>query len=138
MGRSLALLALLAAPSALAWLSISQARYGTSLDDLRATTYGTSTRNADMSLGWIWSAPRTRTDPRGLGQSITWAWDPALCDKLLPAFKSDAFGIPMLDCQSVRTVRRPLFGACTQRLNKGSPAPRVRFFSCAAVTSHRR
>merc|ERR1719331_1886678 len=98
------LVAALVAP-ACTWISTSQARYGANLEELRRGTRMESTANADRSLGWLWSAPRSTTDARGLGQSITWAWDPELCDSLLPAFDGvRAFGIPIgLDCSMLKT-----------------------------------
>ena len=46
---------LLLLPIVTGWLSISQARYGATLDDLRDQTYMQSTANADRSIGWLWS-----------------------------------------------------------------------------------
>ena len=105
---------LLLLPIVTGWLSISQARYGATLDDLRDQTYMQSTANADRSIGWLWSAPRSQTDSRGLGQSITWAWDPKLCDMILGSFKSDAFGIPMLGCESIKVAMHRAFMTWSQ------------------------
>ena len=107
------LFALLLAETA-SWLSISQARYGVRVEDMQQMTRYGSSLNADRSLGWLWSAARTTTDTKGLGQSITWAWDPALCTRLLPAFRSDAFGIPLIDCNTIRATMHRAFSTWSQ------------------------
>ena len=79
----LAALGLLSAPAS-GWISLSQARYAASLDELARATYGLSQANAYRSLGWVWNTPTAPFDTSGLGSAITWAVDPALCDALLP------------------------------------------------------
>ena len=112
MQRALHLPLLLAAvaPPAGAWISTSQVRYGAQINDIQLEVYGESTQNSYKSLGWLWTSPdRTHVDAgdadhdpsSGLGQSITWAWDPALCDMLLPQIAEEFAGIRMVQCSDL-------------------------------------
>ena len=130
-GSRLLLQLALLATSAHAWISVSQALYGAKLDDLRAATRRQSSLNADKSLGWLWSAPRSTTDARGLGQSITWAWDPRLCDMLLPAFRSDAFGIPLINCGTIKATMHRAFLTWSQVRACRAHAGNVLWSACA-------
>ena len=64
-------------PRSSAWLTTSQARYGAELEEIQASFFAASQKSADRSLGWLWSAPNDARSNRGLGGSITWAWDAA-------------------------------------------------------------
>ena len=107
------LFALLLAETA-SWLSIAQARFGVRVEDTQSMTRYGSTLNGPQALGFLWSAARTTTDTKGLGQSITWAWDPALCDLLLPAFRDGAFGIRLLSCNTIRATMHRAFATWSQ------------------------
>ena len=76
-------------PRSSAWLTTSQARYGAELEEIQASFFAASQKSADRSLGWLWSAPNDARSNRGLGGSITWAWDPELCTYLMTAFKEE-------------------------------------------------
>jgi hypothetical protein len=114
--RNLAILSCVlgAARHTSAWISTSQARYGAQLDDIIATSYSTSTVNADRSLGFLWSLPASSMDERGLGQSITWAWDPALCDALVPTLRDEALSIRMVGCASLKSAMQRAFDTWSQ------------------------
>ena len=90
--------ALLAVRASHAWVTTSQARYGATVEDISLGTYDDSEVGADHQIGWLWSSPASSRNPRGLGQSITWAWDPLLCEKLLSTFKEEFFNIRIIGC----------------------------------------
>lgn len=55
-------------------------------------------------LGYLWTLPDDPTSHVGLGGGITWAWDPALCDALLPRFREDFFFVPFVDCTMLKAA----------------------------------
>ena len=69
------------------WRSTSQALYGAQISVIRETLRGRSTATPYESLGYLWTFPVNSGDATGLGKSITWAWDPELCGRLMPAFR---------------------------------------------------
>lgn len=98
-----AVLIIASAPAALGWTSVSQT-LGTSLDQIRSTVGGddsTANYNADQLLGYLWTVPFDDTSTRGLGGGITYAWDPDLCEKIVPAFRED-FNI-FINCRALRS-----------------------------------
>ena len=120
--RALHLPLLLAAvaPPAGAWISTSQVRYGTQINDIQLEAYGESLQNSYKSLGWLWTSPdRTHNDAgdaghdpsSGLGQSITWAWDPALCDLISPTFREDFMFFNFVDCKHIKASVHRAFAA---------------------------
>ena len=48
--------------------------------------------------------PEDPTSHEGLGGGITWAWDPALCDALLPRFREDFFFVPFVTCTMLKAA----------------------------------
>ena len=87
------------------WITISQARFGAEAADFAASTHIMSASGTvlsydppDKSLGYLWSAPRRGypLSERGLGHSITWAWDPELCDALLPMFSETFYALSLI------------------------------------------
>jgi hypothetical protein len=46
-------------------------------------------------LSWLWTDPADASDTTGLGDGITWAWDLALCAKLMPVFEESFASIPL-------------------------------------------
>lgn len=105
--RSCALLACAARVSA--WTTTTQARFGTSLSRIVNESNGIGTGNTQGSLGYLWSLPASSTDHTGLGGSITWAWDPNLCTKLLPKFNEDFWGISFISCASLKASMHRAF-----------------------------
>ena len=68
--RALHLPLLLAAvaPPAGAWISTSQVRCGTQINDIQLEAYGESLQNSYKSLGWLWTSPdRTHNDAGDAG-----------------------------------------------------------------------
>ena len=101
----------LLAASACGWISSSQSRYGASIVDIAAQTYGQSTSNAYRSLGWLWVSPSAAFDGRGLGGSISWAMDPALCDTLLPHVREEVWAVSFVTCADVANAMSRAFAA---------------------------
>jgi hypothetical protein len=85
----------------LAWATRSQTKWGVSVEAIRnQMNGGDPTPQPWAELGSLWTLhpnPTTEADAmRGLGGGITWAWDPALCDLLLPTFREDIMCDPPL------------------------------------------
>ena len=102
-------------PGARSWTTISQASYGATIENIYNESLGhdlgTPVDQARMqSLGYLWSLPCERNtwecvnrDPqRGLGGTITWAWDPSLCDELLPLFADDFWSMSFMNCELLK------------------------------------
>jgi hypothetical protein len=110
------LLALCVLPIARPWLSISQSLYGAQLADLIALPDPSAAYpNPQDTLSYVWSNPPNSA--HGLGDSITWAWDPALCGHLLPAFEREEhfnFGIKFVDCESIKATMHRAFDTWSQ------------------------
>lgn len=98
------MLAILA--TAPAWVTLSQAKFGTQLDDIKAQTAGDVPQNTPLIqlLGFVWNMPSVASSSEGLGGGITWAWDPMLCDRLLPRFHEDVLWIKFITCDSLRAA----------------------------------
>lgn len=104
--------------------SVSQANYGAQIADIQAQlsssgpamacTSPTGCSDQFRNLGWLWSLPSDSSDSRGLGQSITWAWDPALCDKLMPIFRERFTTISFIDCSWIKAGMHRAFATWSQ------------------------
>ena len=87
--------AVLLAVDSLSWITRSQANWGVGLGAIKAQMRGDPDLPGDIraELGSLWSYnphdPSTPEGQRGLGGGITWAWDDALCDRLLDRFNED-------------------------------------------------
>ena len=116
-------LLLAALPCVGGWVSNSQASYGATLASIRAEAYGDSMASAYRSLGWLWTLPKDTSDATGLGQSITWAWDPALCGTLGPKFREDFVALSFLSCHSIKASMGRAFDTCASAcLRASTPA----------------
>lgn len=120
--RSTALVAMIVAP-ARCWITISQARFGAEAADFAASTHIMSASGTvlsydppDKSLGYLWSAPRRGypLSERGLGHSITWAWDPELCDALLPMFSETFYALSLIGCEAIQAGMQRAFATWAQ------------------------
>ena len=103
---TMTLLGVLASPS-FAWVSISQARYGAQISDIRQLYDNTSMPSSlpvQQLLGYLWSQPTSSTSKAGLGGGITWAWDPNLCPSILSRFREDFFFVPFVDCSMLKAA----------------------------------
>jgi len=111
-------------PGAHSWTTTAQAYYGATIAGIYNETLGrdlgTPLQVQRMqSLGYLWSMPCTadtfvclNRDPnRGLGNSITWALDPRLCDDLLPLFEDDFWAMSLVTCDMIRASMHRAFEA---------------------------
>lgn len=115
MRTNLCLLVVVLVCPAGAWITTAQALFGTKINDIDGLFEHTATPVAPYNtLGMLWSDSKGTNNPAGLGQAITWAWDDGLCAKLLPSFKSDPFGIPFIDCASIRSSMHRAFSTWAQ------------------------
>ena len=97
------------------WKTISQTSYGAQLSDIQNQMHGSSGgTNIYTRLGWLWTSPANADDSTGLGQAITWAWDPALCDKLMPIFRERFTTISFIDCSWVKASMHSSFETWAQ------------------------
>lgn len=87
-----------------AWVTETQSRHGTTIEYIRNESLGRVVTGGtpEQSLGLLWTQPEFLGDDTGLGGSITWAWDPALCDKMLPKFNEDFWFFSLINCDSVK------------------------------------
>ncbi len=69
------------------WRATSQSLYGAQISVIQETLHGHSTATPYEALGYLWTYPVDAGDATGLGKSVTWAWDPQLCGRLLPIFR---------------------------------------------------
>lgn len=90
------------------WRSTSQALYGAQISVIRETLRGRSTATPYESLGYLWTYPVNSGDATGLGKSITWAWDPELCGRLMPTFRERCSTLPRVFLsQSRKPLQHP-------------------------------
>ena len=97
-----------------AWVTISQSRFGAQISTIRDMMHipenGTFWRWPNYHLpdqqllGYLWNMPEDPLSHVGLGGGITYAWDPNLCDALLPRFREDFFFMPFVDCVMLKAA----------------------------------
>ena len=89
-----------------AWTSITQTQYGAQLSNIQAMQQHSAnfSGNSQETLGFLWTLPASSTDPRGLGRGIAYAWDPLLCDALLPAFNENLIFVDLVDCNDLQAA----------------------------------
>ena len=109
-----------------AWITSSQAQYGTSLDTIRRQMNGEDIPglHPQVGLSMLWTHNPEgdgRSDEgqddgpisealHGLGGGITWAWDTALCHQLLPLFREHLIVYNQLvDCEGIRAAVQRAF-----------------------------
>lgn len=61
----------------------------------------------------IWPSPSDPYSTRGLGGGLTFAYDPSVCDELLPAFTEShkLWGVSFIDCDSIKQAIRSAFAS---------------------------
>ena len=96
------------------FVTISQSYRGSHPSQLAANQRGVNVSNAQQSLGFLWHSPAASNESRGLGMGITWAWDGALCPKLLPRFKEDFFFVEFLTCKDLKAAMHRAFASWAQ------------------------
>lgn len=92
-----------------AWITLSQSSFGASIEGIQQQLHGTFTGHPQSGLGFIWNYPVNSSDNRGLGGGITWAWDDALCDNLLPLFREDLFFYALVTCYDLKSAMHRAF-----------------------------
>ena len=89
------------------WVSTSQARFGATISGIKNEMKGTINYPVQQSLGYLWSLPTDSQSDRGLGQSITWAWDDTLCDLL--SMEEDFWEMSFIGCEEIRASMHRAF-----------------------------
>ena len=107
------LLAMCTVPCA-GWRTITQNNYGGQISQIRQQMSGTSSASVYQRLGWMWTWPASPSDTTGLGGGITWAWDPELCDLLLPIFRERFTTVSFVDCSWIKAAMHSAFDTWSQ------------------------
>ena len=71
---------------------------------LLADTTLEAAARSDGAINRLWTLPLDVNSGEGLGGGLNYAWDPNLCDQLLPVFSEDVPGVSFIDCDSLRAV----------------------------------
>ena len=85
-----------------AWITVTQARFGVTHENIYNDSIGKGEDHPQRSLGYVWEQPANTLDSRGLGGSITWGWDDNLCAKIEPRFEERFWGISLISCDSIK------------------------------------
>ena len=95
------------------WVTLSQARLGAQLDVIQEQTRNNLTRSVAplQRLGYLWSLPEDPASTDGLGGGITWAWDGALCERLVPLFHEDLLFIEWITCPVLKAAVHRAFAS---------------------------
>ena len=102
--RVVLFLAALELPSVHGWTASSMTLYGAQISDIRQQQHGNYTGGLHQALGYLWTLPEETTNSRGLGGGIAWAWDPALCDSLLPRFRESLLFVNLVECSDLQAA----------------------------------
>ncbi|KAL1519856.1 hypothetical protein AB1Y20_023359 [Prymnesium parvum] len=102
-------LLLAACACARGWVTTSQARFGAQIPAIRNESRGVVTSLVPQTLGYLWSYQTNSQSARGLGGSITWAWDSELCHRILRVMEEDFWQISFVDCLDVRAALHRAF-----------------------------
>ena len=90
-------------PSAASWITSAQW-----IPDYTAQTLG-RVQASRGAVNRLWTAPAHWTEPDGLGSGVTYAWDPQLCDALLPRFSEDLWFTEFVTCNTLRAAMARAF-----------------------------
>ena len=102
-GRHCAYLVLAASGCAHAWITQDQRYQFWDLATIKA--------RSQPSLSFLWTLPASTDSIAGLGTSISYAWDPAMCDTLLELFGENLWGFEFVDCETINDAMRRSFNA---------------------------
>ena len=104
--------------SATCWTSLSQSRYGASVQNIQAmqngSYVGTGSEPYYQALGFLWQFPEATLDARGLGRGIAWAWDDAgLCGPrgIERLFHEDLFFYTLVGCADLQAAMHRAFNS---------------------------
>ena len=99
------LLLVMAIAPARGWVTTSQSVYGAQIDQIQEQMRGVPTsRFVQAQLGGLWTMPLDPLSTVGLGGGITWAWDPALCDAIMPTFSEDVIFAEFITCDDAKAA----------------------------------
>ena len=90
-------------PSAASWITSAQW-----IPDYTAQTLA-RVQASRGAVNRLWTAPAHWTEPDGLGSGVTYAWDPQLCDALLPRFSEDLWFTEFVTCNTLRAAMARAF-----------------------------
>ena len=96
-------LTLLLLPRATSWITSAQW-----IPDYTAQTLA-RVQASRGAINRLWTAPAHWTEPDGLGSGVTYAWDPQLCDALLPRFSEDLWFTEFVTCNTLRAAMARAF-----------------------------
>ena len=88
---------------------MTQSRFGVRAEQIYNESIGMGESNPQMTLGYLWAQPSWTQETRGLGGSITWAWDETLCNEIVPRFEEHFWAIPLVSCESVKASMHRAF-----------------------------
>lgn len=95
--------------SAAGWVTIAQesngAQYGMIARAMNGTWTPAEAANTPsiQLFGRIWHMPESDEDMAGLGGGIAYAWDPTLCDNIMPKFRESLFFYDkFIDCGQIK------------------------------------
>jgi hypothetical protein len=109
------------------WVTQMQSKYGVQPAELANAWEGVTSGNAGPygTMGWYWHWPADADDNRGLGGSITWAWDDQLCKETSNSedrgglgvfedvFNEDFFFAKFVVCKDIRAAMHRAFQTWT-------------------------
>lgn len=92
------------------WTTLTQQRFGTTIEIIHNESLGYTTHiSPQQSLGLLWMLPQYPDDQTGLGGTITWAWDAQLCEYLLPSVNEQFWMFSLVSCESLRASAHRAF-----------------------------
>lgn len=105
-----------AVPGVSAWVTLAQQHYGAQVDEWILESKGTtgiSDKSAQaqlyLSRGQLWNMPDDPESTHGLGGGIAYAWDPKLCDLLLPRMRENVMNL--ISCADLKASLQRGFDA---------------------------
>jgi hypothetical protein len=91
----------------LSWVSTSQDQRDVAAASLEGL------RRSNGALNRLWNTPTNRLSTAGLGGGLTFAYDPRICEDLLPAFSeaTGLWGVSFVNCASIHAAIRRAFAS---------------------------
>uniref|UniRef100_A0A7S4HEX3 Uncharacterized protein n=1 Tax=Prymnesium polylepis TaxID=72548 RepID=A0A7S4HEX3_9EUKA len=104
-------------PLVACWTTLPQTAFGGPASDIARSVLSAAVNGTVLqidprrNLGRIWHYPAIAMDTQGLGGGITYAWDPLLCDAILPIFREDIFFFELITCKDIQQSMSRAFHA---------------------------
>ena len=104
----------------LGWTTIAQTAFGGQFAEMAASVRSAYVNNSVLdlpphrSLSRIWHTPADVHDTYGLGGGIAFAWDPQLCEQILPLFREDIFFAELVSCGDIQQSMSRAMNAWSQ------------------------